>query len=113
MIVGGILIGVANGFLGGGGGMLLVPLLERIFKVPTKKAHATALLIILPVTIASAVIYIINGYFKWDFFLCVSVGVIAGGIVGALLLKKLGSFVIGTVFALLMVGVGIRMIMGK
>lgn len=110
MIGGGILIGAANGFLGGGGGMLLVPLLEKVFKEPTKKAHATAILIILPISIASAIVYLLNGYFKWDFFLSVTGGVIVGGIAGALLLKKLNSVAVGIIFALLMIGVGIRMI---
>ena len=32
------LIGCVNGFFGGGGGMLCVPFLEKIVKLPTQKA---------------------------------------------------------------------------
>ena len=108
-IGGGLLIGFINGFFGGGGGMLCVPLLERVLGEPTKKAHATAILIILPICIASAVMYIINGYFAPWRTLTAGVGVIAGGTLGALLLKKLPPFAIGVVFSLLMIGVGARM----
>lgn len=109
-IGGGLLIGCINGFFGGGGGMLCVPLLEKVLGEPTKKAHATAILIILPISIASAVIYLCNGYFSLVGTLSAGGGVVAGGAVGALLLKKLPSFAVGIVFALIMIGVGVRMI---
>lgn len=106
---GGLLIGFINGFFGGGGGMLCVPLLEKILNEPTKKAHATAILIILPISIASAVTYFINGYFTLTGTLATGGGVVAGGALGALLLKKLPSFVVGIIFALMMIGVGIKL----
>ncbi len=108
-IGGGLLIGLVNGFFGGGGGMLCVPLLEKVLHEPTKKAHATAILVILPISIASAVMYLINGYFSLFGTLTTGMGVIAGGTVGALLLKKLPSFAVGIIFALMMIGVGLRM----
>ena len=71
-------VGFVNGFFGGGGGMLLVPLLEKAMKCPVKKSHATAIAIILPISIASAITYIINGYFDWTSVLSVSGGCVAG-----------------------------------
>ena len=109
-IGGGSLVGFVNGFFGGGGGMLCVPLLEKILGEETKKAHATAILIILPISIASAVTYIVSGYFSAAGVLSVSGGVIAGGVAGALLLKKLPAFAVGIVFALMMIGVGARLV---
>ncbi|MCI8595624.1 MAG: TSUP family transporter [Clostridia bacterium] len=106
---GGLLVGFVNGFFGGGGGMLCVPLLEKVLGEPTKKAHATAILIILPISIASAVTYLVNGYFSLAGTLSTGGGVIAGGAAGALLLKKLPPFVVGIIFALMMVGVGARL----
>lgn len=108
-IGGGLLIGFVNGFFGGGGGMLCVPLLEKILKEPTKKAHATAILIILPISVASAVTYLCSGYFSLSGTLTVGGGVLGGGVIGALLLKKLPSFAVGMVFAIMMIGVGIKM----
>lgn len=102
-------MGCINGFFGGGGGMLCVPLLEKILHEPTKKAHATAILIILPISIASAIVYLFGGYFSPVQTVVTSVGVVAGGTAGALLLQKLPSFAVGIVFALLMIGVGLRL----
>jgi len=109
-IGGGVLIGSINGFFGGGGGMLCVPLLNKVLKEETKKAHATAILVILPITIASAVMYYFNGFLEVNNMLLTMGGVIVGGIVGALLLKKLPAKVVGLVFALLMIAAGIKMV---
>ena len=109
MIFGGMGVGFANGFFGGGGGMLCVPLLDKVLKEQTKVSHATAMLIILPISIASAITYVANGYFDLKMTLIVGGGVIAGGIAGALLLKKLRSGVIGIIFAVLMVAAGVRL----
>ncbi len=108
-IVAAAAVGFVNGFFGGGGGMLLVPLLEKTMDCSVKKSHATAIAIILPVSLAAAIAYIINGYFKALPVLSVSGGAVAGGIVGALLLKKLPSSAVRIVFAIIMTAVGIKL----
>ncbi|MBQ8004256.1 MAG: TSUP family transporter, partial [Oscillospiraceae bacterium] len=57
----GALAGVANGFFGAGGGMVLIPLFTRWIKMDDKKAFATSLAVILPLCAVSAVIYLIKG----------------------------------------------------
>lgn len=108
--LGGAAVGFVNGFFGGGGGMLLVPLLEKGLKLPTKRAHATAILLILPMCVASAVTYIVGGSMDWGVFGQVSVGVVVGGIIGALLLKKVSPTLTGVVFSLLMLAAGIKLL---
>ena len=107
---GGAAIGLINGFFGGGGGMLCVPLLEKALKTETKKAHATAIMIILPISIASGVAYIFNGYADWGATAVSSIGVTAGGALGALLLSKLKSVWVGIVFAVLMIVAGLKLL---
>ncbi len=108
-VAGGAGVGFLNGFFGGGGGMLCVPLLNKLLKEETKTAHATAILIILPICIVSAVIYVWNGYFEGLPTLYTGIGVVAGGIAGALLLKVLPAKAVSVVFALLMIAAGIKM----
>lgn len=103
-------VGFVNGFFGGGGGMLLVPMLEKVLKVPVKKSHATTIAIILPVSVAGAITYLISGYFDLAPFLGVSGGCVAGGVAGALLLKKLPSGAVGVAFSLIMIGVAVKLI---
>lgn len=105
--VGGIAVGGISGFFGGGGGMLAVPLL-RASGADAKTAHATALLVILPICIVSAAIYIRNGYFDYSAVLCACVGVVLGGIVGAAMLNKFNETAIGLLFSLIMIAVGIK-----
>ena len=107
--LGGTAIGFINGFFGGGGGMLCVPLLDKVLKEETKTAHATAILIILPISIVSAVIYIIGGHFMWQPALITSAGVVAGGVGGAFLLKVLPPKAVGLVFSLVMITAGVYM----
>ena len=102
-------VGFINGFFGGGGGMLLVPLLEKVLKCPVKKSHATAIAVILPVSIAGAITYIVSGFFEWTPVLSAAGGCVAGGAAGALLLNKLPPNIVAFVFALIMIGVGVKL----
>lgn len=89
--------------------MLCVPLLERV-GLDVKRAHATALFVILPICIVSACIYIYNGYFDGISVLCACIGVTLGGVVGALLLDKLNGTAVSLIFAALMIGIGVKLI---
>lgn len=108
-LISGIFIGFINGFFGGGGGMLVVPILSFLFLLPEKEAHATAIFIILPLCVISSVIYIIQGSIDWLQLLYSSIGFIIGGVLGALLLKKMNNKVLKIIFSLVMIGAGIKL----
>ena len=80
--------GCVNGLFGGGGGMLIVPLLSS-FRLSAKKAHATAVAVVLPLCLISAVIY------------------------SALLLKKADNFWLSIFFYAVMIGAGVKMTVGR
>lgn len=106
-VVVGACIGFINGFLGAGGGVLLVPFLTFALKNETKVAHATAVLIMLPISVISAVIYIIKGEFNFMVTLPVFIGSVVGGTCGALLLKKLNNSIIIIIFSLVLIASGV------
>lgn len=108
-VIGGLFIGLVNGFFGGGGGMLAVPLMTFILSVEEKKAHATAIYIILPLSIASSIFYITSGVIEYDTLIYVAIGVFIGGIIGAICLNKIQNKVINFVFAILMIVAGVRL----
>ena len=58
-------------------------------------------------SVAGAITYLISGYFDLAPFLGVSGGCVAGGVAGALLLKKLPSGAVGVAFSLIMIGVAV------
>ena len=107
----GISIGFLNGFFGGGGGMVAVPMLQNVLKFDVKKSHASAIFIILPLCITSAITYAVAGSFDFANGWFVSLGVLGGGVIGALLLKKLNSKIIEFIFAILMIVAGSKLVL--
>lgn len=109
MGIAGILAGFINGLLGSGGGVLIVLYLTIIAKVERKNAQATAIAVILPLTILSSIIYAMRGYVDWSPLWKVSIGGIAGALLGAFLLNKLKSKLLKKLFGVFLVIAGIRM----
>ncbi len=109
-ILAGLLTGIVNGLFGGGGGMVVVPLMKNMLGYEEKYAHATAILVIAPVCAASLVTYIVNGYFSAEVILPAAVGSVAGGLLGAELLDKLPAFWVNAVFLAVMLAAGLRML---
>jgi len=109
-IVGGLFIGFCNGFFGGGGGMLAVPFMLYVLKEEEKVAHATAIFIILPLSIISGTIYLLNGELVFNKLLPVMLGVIIGGSFGAIFLNKIKGKTAAIIFTILMIVAGIRLV---
>lgn len=106
----GVLIGFVNGLFGAGGGMLVVPVLTFLLGLNTKRAHATAILIILPLCAVSGVVYLTRGMGGEGMFLPTVGGVVLGGIVGAFALKKCSGVALQFVFYGIMLLAGLKMI---
>lgn len=106
----GVAIGGINGLFGGGGGMIAVPALTGIIKLSQKEAHATAILVILPVTAVSAAVYLFKGEVNLALLVPCTAGVAAGGAVGAALMNKISSPVLCLIFAAVMLAAGLKSI---
>ena len=52
-LIAGVFVGFLSGFFGGGGGMIVVPILVFVMGLKERQAHATAIFTILPLTIVS------------------------------------------------------------
>lgn len=106
----GLFIGFVNGFWGGGGGMICVPTLTMILHLEEKMAHATTILIMLPLSIASFVVYLIGGSLDFKIASIVTAGFVAGGVIGAIILNKINNVVLQIVFALIIILGGIKLL---
>lgn len=79
------LAGLANGFFGGGGGMILVPLLTGKCGLDQRRAFATSVAVILPLCLLSSVIY----FFRGGLDLLTALPYLAGGLIGGFLSGKI------------------------
>jgi uncharacterized membrane protein YfcA len=107
----GLVAGAANGLFGSGGGTLLVPGLKRFMDVEPHKAHATALAVMLPLSVVSAAIYLKGGDTDLKAAFWISVGGLAGGLVGAALLKKIPNKWLRRIFGAFMAAAAVRMLL--
>ena len=105
----GALVGGANSLFGGGGGMIAVPLLQKT-GVSEKGAHATAILLILPICALSFLIYAFRGYANTQTLLPTAIGVSVGGLFGARLLGKLPVKAVNLTFAFLQLLAGVFLV---
>lgn len=106
--VAGALAGLANGFFGGGGGMILVPLLTRRCGLDQRRAFATSVAVILPLCCLSSVIYLLRGGLDLRAAFPYLVGGLAGGFLGGKVFKKLNMDWLRRVFALFLLYGGVK-----
>ncbi len=108
-ILGGIAIGFVNGLLGAGGGMLAVPILKSQ-GLSQKEAHANAIAIIIPITVLSAILYLINDYVTLgNAFIYIPTGLL-GALIGTFILSKISPKILKRIFGILMVYAGVRLL---
>jgi len=106
----GLAVGFTNGIFGAGGGSILVPALEKFIKFETHKAHATALAVILPLSVVSALVYTWGVDVDWRAALFVSAGGVVGGVLGAKVLKKLSGAWLNMLFGAFLAVGAVRML---
>lgn len=106
----GAVVGLCSGLFGSGGGTVAVPAMERFLGMEEHKSHATAIAIILPLTVVSAVVYIIKGFFDFNLAWQVSLGGIVGGVAGATFLNKISSGMLRKIFGVFMIIAAVRMV---
>lgn len=89
LLLNGILIGMATGFLGAGGGFLIIPSLVLMLKMPMKKAVGTSLLIIAFNSLIGFTGDLGHFSIDWKFLISITLIAIAGIFAGGLLAKKI------------------------
>lgn len=80
----GALAGAVNGLFGAGGGMVLVPLLTILAKLPEQAVFPASVSIILPICLVSLVITYFTGNIAWKEALPWLLGSTAGGILAGI-----------------------------
>jgi uncharacterized membrane protein YfcA len=107
----GVVTGVLNGLFGSGGGTVAVPAMEKFLGIEDKKAHATAIAVILPLSVVSLFIYGRSVSVDFKTVAAVSIGGVFGGYVGAVFLNKISGKWLHIIFGGFMIAAAMRMIL--
>lgn len=110
-LLAGALAGAVNGLFGSGGGMLLLPVLEKTTSLKAKERFAGSVCIILPLSLVSAGVYFLQG---GDFAmesLPYLLGGAGGGVTAGLLLKRLPTRLLRGLLGGFILWGGIRLIL--
>ena len=102
LAVTGALAGAVNGCFGGGGGMVMAPLLQGWCRRETKRALATCVAAILPLCVVSAAVYALQGGFPWGEAAPYLIGGAVGGAVGGRLFPAVAAKWLKRLFAALL-----------
>ncbi len=105
----GVVSGFIAGLLGSGGGIAVVEGLERT-GTEEKRAHATSIAVILPISALSAALYFTGGYVPLTETLYLCGGAVAGGLAGAFFLSKVKVKLLNRIFTLLILASGVRLL---
>ena len=92
--------GLINGLFGGGGGMVLVPLLLRGGDLKAKETFASAIAVIFPICAVSFLAQLFFIDFPWKTALPYLVGGLFGGLLGGRLFRSVPPLWLKRIFAL-------------
>lgn len=112
LVVIGILAGILSGFVGVGGGVIIVPALMYALSMSQHEAQGTSLFILLlPVGILAVNNYWKTGNINWKFGLIVAMTFVVGGYIGSKIALKISPAIVKLVFGVIMAYVSFRMIL--
>ncbi|MFM7667233.1 MAG: TSUP family transporter [Bacteroidota bacterium] len=107
----GLLAGVLSGFVGVGGGIVIVPGLVYMLGFSQHQAQGTSLFILsMPVVILATMNYWKSGNVNWKFGLIIAATFIIGGFIGSKLALKISPGLVKFLFGILMAYVSFKLI---
>ncbi|MCI9414376.1 MAG: sulfite exporter TauE/SafE family protein [Clostridiales bacterium] len=107
----GALAGAANGFFGSGGGLFVVPLLTRWLHMEQRRAFATSVAIILPLSAVSLIVFLFRGTMDFFYALPFLLGGLTGGLISGRVFGKVPVTFLRRLFGLLIIYGGIRAVL--
>ena len=106
----GLIAGIISGLFASGGGMILVPVLCRTKELDEKKAFATSLGIILPLSVISLCVYLARGGFEFSKSVPYLLGGTIGGLLGGRIFRKVSGRALRFALSLFIIYGGTRLL---
>lgn len=110
----GLLAGILSGFIGVGGGVIIVPALVFFFNFTQKMAQGTTIaLLIPPIGILAAWTYYKQGDVNIKAAALICLGFVLGGLIGAKFATNMNNDLLRKIFAVILVLIGLQMFLKK
>lgn len=110
LVIIGIVAGILSGFVGIGGGIVIVPALVYFLGFTQHQAQGTSLFVLLmPVVFLATYNYWKTDNVNWKFGLVIAATFVIGGFVGSKLALKLPPGIVKLIFGIIMAYVSVRL----
>jgi uncharacterized membrane protein YfcA len=111
LVLVGLLAGALSGFVGVGGGIIIVPAMIYFMNMNQMQAQGVSLaLLMLPVGILGVMNYYKAGHIQFNYVLIIAVGFVLGNYFGSKYAMRVPEHKIKFLFALLMLFVAVQML---
>ena len=115
LLIIGLLAGILSGFMGVGGGVVMIPLMMVFLGYDQHEAQGLSLAVLaVPVTFVAAYTYHTNGHpINWKFALIIAVCFVIGGYIGSKFAVRIDQAILKKIFAVILVVAAIKLFFGK
>ena len=111
LILIGFFAGALSGFVGVGGGVIIVPALVFFMGLSQHTAQGTSLFVLsLPVVVLAVMNYWKSGHVNWHYGLIIATTFVIGGFVGSKLSLKLSSGMLKLIFGIIMAYISFKLV---
>jgi len=110
----GLSTGIFAGFLGLGGGLIMIPALVYLYGLTQHQAQGTSLAVMIPpITLLAALRYYYSGNVKLGMAIFIATGFAIGGLLGAHLVQYVPGTLLRKIFGFFLLLVSVRLIFFK
>jgi uncharacterized protein len=114
LILIGLAAGIFGGFVGLGGGVIMIPAMIYLLGMSQFEAQGTSLAVMLPpVGILAAMNYYKAGHLNWKYALIIAITFTLGGFIGSKIALDIPITTVKKVFGFILLGISLNIILGK
>ncbi|MAN58646.1 MAG: permease [Flavobacteriaceae bacterium] len=114
LVVIGLMAGILSGFMGVGGGVIMIPLMILLLGYSQHEAQGTSLAVLaIPVTFLAAYNYYDAGHVNWKFAIVMALAFVVGGYLGSKFAISLDQSVLKKIFGIVLLVAAIKLFFDK
>lgn len=103
LVIIGLLAGILSGFMGVGGGVIMIPLMVLLLGFNQHEAQGTSLAVLaIPVTFLAAYTYYNEGHVNWRFAIVIALAFVIGGFIGSKFAVTISQGILKKIFAIIL-----------